>query len=42
MLCNNCGNTFGGEAKAREGSEDVYNYEYVDDKVVCKNCGMKI
>ena len=39
--CNNCGNTFGGEAKASEGSEDVYNYEYVDDKVVCKNCGMK-
>ena len=29
------------ESKAREGSEDVYNYEYVDDKVVCKNCGMK-
>ena len=29
------------ESKASEGSEDVYNYEYVDDKVVCKNCGMK-
>jgi hypothetical protein len=32
---------YDGESKANEGSEDVYNYEYVDDKVVCKNCGMK-